>query len=165
MSHSIGILRETDENSIFSTVSSLVRLAVCLPIGNGPDAGLFGTYKYVITALLNYNISAYSSIFFAPLSPASAPVIPPLPNSSPMMPMPSLPPLPARLLALLDETTRLYTSYRPHDVETGKTNFCAPETLDECLSYLLLLLTKCAIQDDSGDVRKAMRTCLLAEDM
>jgi hypothetical protein len=148
-----------------SVVQSLVNLALCLPTGKDHTEGPFGVYKHVITSLLNFNVSAYSSIFLAPLSPASAPLIPSLPTTSPTAAQPPLPPLPARLLTLLDACTRYYIPYSPDDEDAREKALEAPESLDECLSFLLLLLTKCAAEDYKGDVRRALKSCLLAEDM
>lgn len=149
----------------FSVISSIVHVALCLPFDNGFDRASAGAYKNTITALLNYNIATYSSIFFAPLSPEGAQSIPPLPFTSMTLREPYLPPLPARLLTLLDETMHLFFPSGLDENKTGVAEAATPASLDESLSFLLILLAKCVAEDVTGDVRKAIKTCLLADDM
>ena len=158
-----------------SVVCELVRLALCLPLGSGSSGGPFGTYKHVITSLLNFDLSAYASLAFAPLSPPNAPPIPELPatttSPSASASAPRVPPFPARLLALLDDTCRTYIPHGPDDADSREAAaalaaaHAAPESLDECLGFLILLLAKCATEDAEGTARRAMRQCLLADDM
>lgn len=138
-----------------------------MPYGNGAEFGPFGVYKHVINALLNYNFTSYTSTVFAPLEPASAPPIPELPSTSPNKAAPSLPPLVARLLSLLDGCTAFYIpgTSGPDDDEAREAALSAPGVLDESLQVLILLLTKCATEDVDGHVRRAIKQCLLADDM
>lgn len=151
--------------SFCSVVSSLATLALCLPFGVGSACGPFGLYKQVITSLLNFNVSTYSSTLFAPLSPFTAPPIASLPSTSPSRPEPSLPPLPARLLSLLDRTCEYYIPYGPDDDDARERAEQAPDNLDEGLTWLILLLTKLVAEDAKGDVRRGVKLCLLADDM
>lgn len=71
------------------------------------------------------------------------------------------------MVTLLDETCKRYLpgTQTPDDDATRAIWEAAPENFDECLSFLLLLLAKCAAEDIDGDARKAMRELLLADDM
>lgn len=104
---------------------------------------------------------------FAPLEPASAPPIPEIPSTSPNKAAPSLPPLVARLLALLDGCAAFYIpgASGPDDDDAREAALSAPGVLDESLQVLILLLTKCAVEDVEGDVRRGLKQCLLADDM
>jgi hypothetical protein len=138
-----------------------------LPFGQGSSLGPFGIFRYAITSLLNYDFAVYSTSIHAPLSPASAPVIPTLPFTSASKATPSLPPFLAKMMALLDATCARYFpgTEGPDEDRIRAIADSAPETLDECLSFLLLLLAKCAAEDTEGSVRKGMRELLLADDM
>lgn len=163
----ILILINFSFQSISSVVNALTQLALCLPFGSGADLGPFGTFKHTINALINFNLTSYASTIFAPLAPASAPPISDLPNTSPSKAAPSLPPLVARLLTLLDGCTKFYIpgASGPDDDDARRAALSAPSILDESLQVLILLLTKCATEDMSGDVRRALKQCLLANDM
>lgn len=153
--------------SDYSVVSALVQLALCLPYGTGPDYGPFGVHKHVINALINFNFTTYSNTVYAPLSPFLACPIPALPTTSPTRPEPSLPPLVARLLTLLDGCLAYYIPGRsgPDDEDAREASLSAPGVLDESLQVLVLLLTKCAIEDVTGDTKRGIKLCLLADDM
>jgi hypothetical protein len=148
-------------------VSILAQLLLCLPHGNGPDCGPFGLHKHVLNALINYSLPTYASIVFAPLSPELAPPIPELPHTSPSRSPPSLSPVPARLLTLLDACCAYYLpgTSGPDDDEAREKALAAPGVLDESLQILILFLTKCAVEELSGDLRRNLKECLLAEDM
>ena len=165
----LHIASHTRHSMAHSVVAELVRLALCLPLGSGSgfSGAPFGTYKHVITSLLNFNLSAYASLVFVPLSPPNAPLVPALPTTSMSSnaPAPRVPPFPARLLALLDDTCSTYIPYGPDDQDSREAALAAPESLDECLGFLILLLAKCATEDTEGDARRAMRQYLLADDM
>lgn len=148
-------------------VNALVQFALCLPFGKGAEYGPFGIYKHVINGLLNYNLTSYTNTVFAPLEPASAPSIPDLPSTSPNKAAPSLPPLVARLLTLLDGCLAFYIpgASGPDDNDAREAALSCPGVLDESLQVLLLLLTKGAVEDAKGDVRRGLKQCLLADDM
>ena len=105
------------------------------------------------------------------MSPPNAPPIPELPatttSPSASASAPRVPPFPARLLALLDDTCGTYIPHGPDDADSREAAaaLAAPESLDECLGFLILLLAKCATEDTEGTARRAMRQCLLADDM
>ena len=151
----------------YSVVSSLAQLALMLPLGEDSDTGPFGIFRYAITSLLNYDFLVYSSAIHAPLSQASAPSIPSLPSTSPNKAVPTLPPFVAKMIALLDKTCSRYfpNADGPDEDSTRAIAENAPESLDECLSFLLLLLAKCAVEDPEGNVQRGMRELLLADDM
>lgn len=147
-----------------------MQLALCLPFAQGPDCGPFGAYKHVLTALLNFNLTTYSTIIFAPLAPALAQAIPDLPNASPNSSNrtpPSLPPLPARLLTLLDACCAFYIpgTCSPDDEKARAAALSSPGVLDEGLQALLLLLAKCAAEDSGSGTRQGLKECLLPIDM
>lgn len=148
-------------------MSALTQLALCLTFGTDADYGPFAVYKHVVNALLNYSFASYASVIFAPLEPAYAPPIADLPSTSTTRAPPSLPPLVARLLTLLDGCAAYYMpgTTGPDDDAAREAALAAPSVLDESLQVLILLLTKCAVEDPTGDIRRGLKECLLADDM
>lgn len=171
------------------TVQSLVRLVICLPLDALPgtrEFGPFGTLKHLITAFLNFNVSAYRSEVFRPcisedvvipvvddedLPHTSGAKIQVIDDESHQSPACTLPLFVKRLLCILVETLEYYVPgyAHPDEDESRQRHVVGPEgeNVDECLSFLLILLTKLILEHDreSTKVRQAMKTMLLADDM
>lgn len=145
----------------------MIQLLLMLPFDEGGSTGPFGIFRYGVTSLLNYDFSVYHTSIHARLTPASAPRTPALPSTSPSKAAPSLPPFTARMFAMLNATCMHYLPgrYGPDDDSARTIWEAAPENFDECLSFLLLLLAKCAAEDPEGKVERDMRELLLADDM
>lgn len=146
-------------------MTGLVKLALCLPYGDGPLCGPFDLHKHLVTALLNIPLAAYHDIVFTQIAPSNIAQQPPMPSSSPTKATPRIAVLPGRLLTLLDQAMKVYSPFSFDDAAARQAVLAAPESLDETFSFLLLLLAKFAAEDSVGDTRRAMRSILLADDM